>query len=377
MTYRITKAVVIGAGTMGAAIAAHLANAGIRVTLLDIVPRELTEKEEKAGLTLDDPVVRNRIVQAGYDAALKSRPASFFSPAVANMVALGNLEDDFEAVEEADWVIEAIIENLEIKQSLFERVDAVRKPNTIVSTNTSGIPVNSIAEGRSDSFKQHFLGTHFFNPPRYLKLLEVIPGKETLPEVVDFISKFCERRLGKGIVTCKDTPNFIGNRVFSVSGAFTMKYVLENGYTVPEVDSITGPILGRPKTATFRLLDLVGLDVLGHVTANLAELIPDDTVAQEMLLDERSAEITKTMIEKKWLGNKTKVGYYKQVVVDGKKEFWPLNLDTLEHEAPGDKPRFDSIGKVKDIEDVGKRIGAMIQEEDRAAQLARAVMFQL
>ena len=377
MTYRINKAVVIGSGTMGAAIAAHLANAGVRVTLLDIVPRELTDKEAKAGLTLADKQVRNRIVQAGFDAALKSRPASFFSRDVANMVTLGNLEDDFHAVGEADWVIEAIIENLEIKRSLFERVDKVRKPSAIVSTNTSGIPVNSMAEGMSKGFRQHFLGAHFFNPPRYLKLLEVIRAQDTLPEVIAYLSKFCEFRLGKGIVLCKDTPNFIGNRVFSVAGAFTMKYVLENGYTVTETDAITGPILGRPKTATFRLLDLVGLDVLGHVTENLAALIPDDGLAQEMLTDVRSTEITKTMIANKWLGNKTKVGYYKTVVQDGKKEFWPLNLDTLEHEPAGDKPRFDSIGKVKDIGDIGKRIGALIEEEDRAAQLARAVMFQL
>lgn len=377
MTYRINKAVVIGSGTMGAAIAAHLANAGVRVTLLDIVPRELTEKEEKAGLTLKDKQVRNRIVQAGFDAALKSRPASFFSPNVANMVTLGNLEDDFEVVGEADWIIEAIIENLAIKRSLFERVDKVRKAKAIVSTNTSGIPVNSMTEGMSEEFKQHFLGAHFFNPPRYLKLLEVIPAKETLPQVVDFISKFCEFRLGKGIVVCKDTPNFIGNRVFSVAGAFTMKYVLENGYTVPEVDSITGPLLGRPKTATFRLLDLVGLDVLDHVTGNLAELIPDDAAAQAVLTDEASANLTKAMLDNKWLGNKTKVGYYKQVFVEGKKEFWVLNLETMEHEPAGDKPRFDSVGKVRGIEDVGKRIGALIQEEDRAAELARAVMFQL
>jgi 3-hydroxyacyl-CoA dehydrogenase len=349
----------------------------VRVTLLDIVPRELTEIEAAAGLTLEDKAVRNRIVQAGFDAALKSRPASFFSPEVADMVTLGNLEDDFDAIAQADWVIEAIIENLQIKQSLFRKVDEVRKPKTIISTNTSGIPVNSIAEGMSEGFKQHFLGTHFFNPPRYLKLLEIIPAKETLPEIVAFISKFCEFRLGKGIVMCKDTPNFIGNRVFSVAGAYTMKYILENGYTVPEVDSITGPILGRPKTATFRLLDLVGLDVLGHVTGNLAELIPDDEAAQKVLLYPKASEITRKLIEKRWLGNKTKVGYYKQVVQDGKKEFWPLNLETMEHEPPGDKVRFDSIGKVKDIEDVGKRIGALIKEDDRAAQLARAIMFQL
>nr|NIW45741.1 3-hydroxyacyl-CoA dehydrogenase/enoyl-CoA hydratase family protein [Gammaproteobacteria bacterium]NIX56971.1 3-hydroxyacyl-CoA dehydrogenase/enoyl-CoA hydratase family protein [candidate division Zixibacteria bacterium] len=261
MKYQINKAVVIGAGTMGAAIAAHLANAGVRVTLLDIVPFELTEKEEAAGLTVEDPQVRNRIVQAGFNAALKSRPASFFSPQIANMVTLGNLEDDFDAIAEADWVIEAIVENLKIKRDLFSRIDEIRDETTIVSTNTSGIPVNSIAEGMSEGFRQHFLGTHFFNPPRYLKLLEIIPGPDTLSKVVEFISHFCEVRLGKGIVMCKDTPNFIGNRVFSVASAFAMKYILDNDYTVAEVDAITGPVIGRPKTGTFRLLDLVGLDV--------------------------------------------------------------------------------------------------------------------
>ncbi len=376
MKYQINKAVVIGAGTMGAAIAAHLANAGVRVTLLDIVPFELTEKEEAAGLTVEDPQVRNRIVQAGFNAALKSRPASFFSPQIANMVTLGNLEDDFDAIAEADWVIEAIVENLKIKRDLFSRIDEIRDETTIVSTNTSGIPVNSIAEGMSEGFRQHFLGTHFFNPPRYLKLLEIIPGPDTLSKVVEFISHFCEVRLGKGIVMCKDTPNFIGNRVFSVASAFAMKYILDNDYTVAEVDAITGPVIGRPKTGTFRLLDLVGLDVAQHVGRNLADLIPHDVYAQEVLRAEKPAKVSSTLVERGWLGNKTKIGYYKQVINNGKKEFWTLNLDTLEHEPPTEKPRFESIGNVKDIEDVGKRINALIQEEDKAAEFVRAIMFQ-
>jgi len=376
MKYQINKAVVIGSGTMGAAIAAHLANAGIRVTLLDIVPWELSEKEAAAGLTLEDAQVRNRIVQAGFEAASKSRPASFFSAEIAKMVTLGNLEDDFDVIAEADWVVEAIIENLKIKRELFTRIDAIRAPHTIVSTNTSGIPVKSIAEGMSEGFRQHFLGTHFFNPPRYLKLLELISGPDTLPEVFEFTGKFCEVRLGKGIVVCKDTPNFIGNRVFSVASAFAMNYILENGYTVSEVDAITGPVIGRPNTGTFRLLDLVGLDVAQHVGGNLAQLIPHDTYAQELLLAEKPAHISRTLVERGWLGNKTKIGYYKQVLKDGKKEFWTLNLESLEHEPPGEKPRFDSIGKVKDIEDPAKRIKALIKEDDRAAQLVRALMYQ-
>ena len=214
MNYSINRAVVVGAGTMGAAIAAHLANAGVRVSLLDIVPRKLTPAEEKAGLSLEDEIVRNRIVQAGFNAALKAKPANFFSNSIADMISLGNLEDDFYLIGQADWIIEAIVENLDIKRSLFERVDAVRKENSIVSSNTSGIPIQSIAEGMSESFQEHFLGVHFFNPPRYLKLLEIIPTAKTLPAVQEFISKFCELRLGKGIVVCNDTPNFIGNRIY-------------------------------------------------------------------------------------------------------------------------------------------------------------------
>jgi 3-hydroxyacyl-CoA dehydrogenase len=374
MKYRIDKAVVIGAGTMGAAIAAHLANAGVHVTLLDIVPKELTDEEKKKGLKLTDRVVRNRIVKAGFDAAMKSRPASFFSKERAALVTLGNLEDDFNAVADADWIIEAIIENLKIKQDLMERIDDVRSDKTIVCTNTSGIPVQSIAEGRSKGFREHFLGAHFFNPPRYLKLLEIIPTADTSQEVVDFISHFGEYRLGKGIVLCKDTPNFIANRVGSVAGAFALNYIIENGYTIPEVDSITGPMMGRPKTATFRLIDLVGIDVSNHVRNNLAELIPHDKIAQEVLTS-KSGKITDAIVEKGWFGNKTQVGFYKTVREDGKKEFWPLNLETLEHEKPGEKPRFDSIGKVKDIENTGERVKALLAEDDRAAQLARAMIF--
>ncbi len=375
MKYKIHRAVVIGAGTMGAAIAAHLANAGIPVTLLDIVPNRLTPKEEAKGLTLGDPEVRNRIVKEGLERALKSRPASFFTPEHAALVTTGNLEDDFDAVSEADWIIEAIIENLEIKRQLMERIDAVRMPHAIVSTNTSGIPVASIAGGRSEGFRQHFLGTHFFNPPRYLKLLEVIPTQDTLPEVVDFLSHFGEYRLGKGIVPAKDTPNFIGNRLFAGWVAFQMDYILEHGYTVPEVDAITGPPIGHPKTATFRLFDLVGLDVWSHVSTNLMPLISYDEHAMRYMKSERVRELITTMVENGWLGTKTKQGFYKEVRENGKKEFWPLNLQTLEYEQPT-KPRFESIGKVKDEEDLGKRLKVLVEAEDHAGQLVRAFTFQ-
>ncbi len=374
--YKAHKAVVIGAGTMGAALAAHLANAGVPVTLLDIVPRKLSPKEESQGLTLESPAVRNRIVNDGLQRALKSRPASFFAKEVADLVSTGNLEDNFDAIAEADWVIEAIIENLKIKQDLMARIDEVRSEHCIVSTNTSGIPVSSIAEGRSEGFRQHFLGTHFFNPPRYLKLLEIIPAPDTFPEVVDFISHFGEYRLGKGIVMCKDTPNFIANRLGFGGGAFALDYILEHGYTVPEVDSITGPAIGRPKTATFRLIDLVGVDVWEHVGTNLAKAIPHDKHALRYLNAERPNNLIHSMVEKGWLGNKTKIGFYKMVLVDGKKQFWSLDLETLEHVEPGDKPRFDSVGKARKAESLPEKMTAFIEGDDRAAELVRALTFQ-
>ena len=376
MKYKIQRAVVIGAGTMGAAIAAHLANAGVPVTLLDIVPNKLTPDEEAQGLTLADRVVRNRIVQQGFDRALKSRPASFFTSVHASLVTIGNLEDDFNAVAQADWVIEVIIENLAIKQKLMQRIDAARSPLSIISTNTSGIPVASIAEGRSEGFRKHFLGTHFFNPPRYLKLLEVIPTPDTLPEVVKMILHFGEYCLGKGIVMAKDTPNFIANRLFSGSASFLTDYVLKYDYTVEEVDAITGPPIGNPKTATFRLFDLVGLDVWEHVGQNLAPAIPHDEHALRYMRSEAVIQLIRTMNERGWLGTKTKQGFYKEVrQPDGKKEFWVLDLKTMQHEPPS-KVRFESIGKVKDEPDLGKRLKVLVAAEDRAGQLVRDITYQ-
>jgi 3-hydroxyacyl-CoA dehydrogenase len=375
MKYQIKRAVVIGAGTMGAAIAAHLANARLPVTLLDIVPNQLKPEEEKKGLTLADREVRNRIVREGLERAVKSRPASFFTPEHANLVSIGNLEDDFDVIGEADWVIEVIVENLKIKQTLMERIDAVRSPDSIVSTNTSGIPIAQIAEGRSESFRQHFLGTHFFNPPRYLKLVEVIPTEDTLQEVVDFISHFLEYRLGKGVVIAKDTPNFIANRLATGSGAFAMDYILRNDYTVEEVDAVTGPVIGRPKTATFRLMDLVGIDVLQHVRRNLAPAIPHDELAQQYLKSRPANELLSRMVENGWLGNKTRQGFYKEVRKDGKKEFWPLDLKTLEYHPP-EKVRFPSVGEAKDQSDLADRLKILLHADDRAGKLVQAVTYQ-
>jgi 3-hydroxyacyl-CoA dehydrogenase len=258
----------------------------------------------------------------------------------------------------------------------MERIDVLRGPQTIISTNTSGIPVSSIAEGRSESFCQHFLGTHFFNPPRYLKLLEIIPIQQTLPEVVQVIRDFGERRLGKGIVLCKDTPNFIGNRLAFGAGAFALDYILQNGYTVEEVDAITGPLMGRPKTATFRLIDLVGVDVWEHVGRNLAPAIPYDEFARPYLNSERVNNLIHDMVQKGRLGNKTRQGFYKEVRnSSGEKEFWPLNLHTLEYEPPK-KVRFDSIGKARGITGLGDRLKVMLEADDRAGQLVRALTYQ-
>jgi 3-hydroxyacyl-CoA dehydrogenase len=368
MKYHIHQAVVIGSGTMGAALAAHLANAGVPVTLLDIVPSDASSTDDKA--------VRNKIVNEGWDRCLKARPANLMSSDLKTFVKLGNLEDDFGAVAEADWILEAIVENLKIKQDLMTRIDEVRKPNAIVTTNTSGIPVKDIAEGRSKDFRKHFLGTHFFNPPRYLRLLEIIPTKDTDKEVVEFISWFGEYRLGKGVVLCKDTPNFIGNRVAFGTGAFGMDFILNNGYTVDEVDAITGPLMGRPKTATFRLMDLVGIDVWDHVGRNLAPLIPHDRLGQEYLKSEAPNKLISTLIERNWLGNKTKVGFYKEIRgEDGKKEFWPLDLNKFEHVAPT-KPRFDSIKAAKAIEGLGDRLKVLLEADDKAANLVKALTYQ-
>jgi len=365
MKYQIHKAAVIGSGTMGAAIAAHLANAGVPVTLLDIVPDGATDKS-----------ARNKIVNEGWERCLKAKPANLMSAELKTFVQLGNLEDDFGTVAEADWIVEAVIENLRIKRELMARVDEVRSPTAIVSTNTSGIPVRDIAEGRSKGFKKHFLGTHFFNPPRYLKLLEIIPTKDTEKEVVEFISRFGEYRLGKGIVLCKDTPNFIGNRIFFGMSTFAMNYILENEYTVDEVDALTGPLMGRPKTATFRLADLVGLDVWEHVGKNLGPAIPHDKLGQQYLAAGKPKELIRALIDRNWLGNKTKIGFYKEMRnTEGKKEFWSLDLKTLEHLSPT-KPRFDSVKAAKDVEGLGNRLKVLLEADDKAAQLVRALTYQ-
>lgn len=362
MSYEIRKAAVLGAGTMGAAIAAHLANVGIPSYLLDIVPTELTGDEKGRGLTLKDRSVRDRIARQGLERCLKARPSNLYHPDLARLIRIGNLEDDFAWVGEVDWIIEAVVERLDIKQPLMARVDMARRPTAIVSTNTSGIPVHTIAEGRSEGFRRHFIGTHFFNPPRYLQLLELIPTAETDPLVVDFLHAFCENRLGKGVVRCKDTPNFIANRILSIAGSIGLNFAFAQGYTVEEVDALTGPAIGRPKTATFRLNDLIGNDVLAHVSRNLHDAILDDPW-REVLVDPKAAHILGTMIERGWLGNKTDVGFYKKVTVEGSRDFWPLDLETLEHRAPR-KAEFKSLAASRN-DDLPMQIAALAYAEDR------------
>lgn len=367
MSYDIRKVAVIGAGTMGGGIAAHLANIGIPVVLLDIVPPDLSDAEK------NNPKARNRIVQSLYDRMAKARPANLARADRANLITLGNLEDDFDQIADCDWIVEVIIEQLAPKQALMARIETVRKPGSIVSSNTSGIPISQIADGRSDEFRAHFLGTHFFNPPRYLKLLEIIPTADTSKAVLDFMVQFGSEVLGKGVVVCKDTPNFIANRFIAIVGSFVSEYALENGYTVAEVDAITGPLVGHPKTATFRLTDLVGLDVMMHVNSNLYPAIPHDNY-REVLKSPKTNALNAQMAERKWLGNKTGQGFYKSVTVNEQREFHTLNLETMAYFNPP-SVRFDSIGATRKIEDLGERLQKLLEFEDRAAEFVRATTY--
>lgn len=373
MPKSITHVTVIGAGTMGAAIAGHFANAGIGSHLLDITPTELTPAEATAGLTLDSPAVRNRIVSQGFERMVKSKPANLFSEQQTGLITLGNLEDDFEAaLAQSDWIIEVIVERPGPKQALMARIEAAAPAHAIISTNTSGIPVHIISQGRSAAFKKRFLGTHFFNPPRYLHLLEIIPTAETDPAIAQQMKRFAETRLGKGVVVCKDTPNFVGNRMFSFIQSDVMEYAIENGYTVEKVDALTGPIIGRPKTATFRLNDVVGIDVAALVGDNLYGLIPHDE-DREVLRGPKGSAVMKLLVENKLLGSKTGQGFFKTVTdAKGGKEFWGLDLQAaatgkIDYLAPA-KPRWASVGDAKD-EELAERLRRLTDADDEAGDL--------
>src|SRR5437870_4708611 len=346
---------------MGSRIAAHFANAGLPCVLLDIVPANLSAEAP--------PAERNKIVRAGLEAARKSKPAAFFTPSLADKIAIGNFEDDLARCAEADWIVEAVAENLEIKRKLLGRVAQFRKPGAIVTTNTSGLPVHLIAEGMSEEFQQHWAGTHFFNPPRYLKLVEVIPGPKTSADVVESLSEFCDRRLGKGVVLAKDTPNFIANRIGTFSMLNALRLMGTLGMTVEEVDACTGPAVGWPKSATFRTADIVGLDVLVHVVKNIYETAPNDE-SREMY---KVPALVEEMAKRGWLGDKTGQGFYKKVKGEGEKEILTLDVNTMEYR-PRQKARFASLEMGKAIEDTRERLRALIgpvlegQKGDKAQQ---------
>lgn len=374
MPQGINHATVIGAGTMGAAIAGHLANAGVTVTLLDMVPSELTPQEAAAGLTLETPRVRNRLVQAGFDRMVKAKPINLFSPDVAKRIQLGNLSDDFDAaIQKSDWIIEVIVEQPAPKQALMARIEAVAPADAIISSNTSGIPIRVISEGRGTAFQRRFMGTHFFNPPRYLRLLEIIPTPATDPALIARLKTFAEQSLGKGVVIGKDTPNFIANRMFSYIEGNLIEYAVQHGYTVEEVDALTGSLLGRPNSATFRLHDIIGIDVAALVTTNLYPLIPHDE-DRDTFQNPNLLKLFHLLMAQKLLGQKSGQGFYKMALDEaGQKQFWGLNLPAAINKGeidylPPQAPQWDSVSAARNLP-LPERLHALSQADDRAGAL--------
>jgi 3-hydroxyacyl-CoA dehydrogenase len=372
MGTEIRRAAVLGAGVMGSGIAAHLANAGIPVLLLDIVPPKLTEDDEKKGLTTDDPRFRNRFAIAGLEGIKKAKPAALYSKRFLPLIEIGNFEDDWHRLADCDWIVEVVVERLDIKQKVFARVDEVRKPGSIVSSNTSGLSIAGMTEGRSEDFKQHFLVTHFFNPVRYMRLLELVAGEKTKPEILDFFTSFGRFRLGKGIVFGKDTPNFIGNRIGTFGIAATFKAMMEMDYQVDEVDAITGPAMGHPSSASFGTVDLVGIDVLAHVTNTIYEGCPDDEQRDIFQVP----DFIKQMIEAGALGRKTKDkgGFYRvRKEADGSKTKLVIDWKTGEYR-PKERPHIASLGKAKGTHDVKQRLRDVVFADDRAGAFAWRLM---
>jgi len=359
MSYTIKRAAVVGAGIMGAGIAALLANVGVPTTLLDIVPPDARESA--------DPAARNRFAQGGLDKALKAKPASaFFTPRAARLITIGNTEDDLGQLGEADWIVEAIVEEVGAKRDLFARIEQVRKPGAIISSNTSGLPATMLLEGRGDDFRRHFLITHFFNPVRFMKLLELVAGPETDPDLMRFMGTFCTDTLGKGVVYCKDRPSFIGNRIGNYGLAAVSHRMLAEGYKIEEVDAIFGPAMGRPRSAVFRTGDLAGVDTLLHVADSLYENLPDDP--QRDLY--RLPDFIREMVNRKWLGDKTGQGFYKKTRgAGGESEILVLDPATMEYRQQ-DSVHFSSLDTVKNIADSNERVRAMISADDRAGKLA-------
>lgn len=373
MNRTIKKVAILGSGVMGSRIACHFAGIGVEVLLLDIVPKEPNEAEQKKGLTLESKAVRNRIVNEALTFALKSNPSPIYRKSFASRITTGNFDDDLQKISTCDWIIEVVVERLDIKQQLLEKVDALRKPGTLITSNTSGIPIRMMAQGRSEDFRKHFCGSHFFNPPRYLRLLEIIPGPDTDETVIDFLMDYGERFLGKTTVHCKDTPAFIANRVgvYSIMALFHL--VEKMGLTVEEVDKLTGPVLGRPKSATFRTCDVVGLDTLVHVANGLAQNCPDDEAKAVFVLPGYVAK----MNENKWLGDKTGQGFYKKIKgAGGKSEILALDLTTLEYR-PQQKAKFPTLEQTKPIENLRERMKVLIAGRDKAGDFYRESFFGL
>ena len=364
---RIKNIAVIGSGIMGSGIACHFANIGVEVLLLDIVPRELNDKEKSQGLTLEDKRVRNRIVNDALQTAIKSRPAPLYHKDFASRITTGNLEDDISKVKDVDWIIEVVVERLDIKKQVFENLEKHRTPGTLITSNTSGIPIKLMSEGRSDDFQQHFCGTHFFNPPRYLELFEIIPGPQTSTEVLDFLNNYGEQFLGKTSIVAKDTPAFIGNRVgiFSIMSLFHT--VKDMDMTIEEVDKLTGPVIGRPKSATFRTVDVVGLDTLVHVANGIYDNCPKDERHELFKLP----SFIDTMMEKKWLGSKTGQGFYKKVKnEDGSSEILSLDLNTMDYRKKK-RASFGTLELTKSIDNVVDRFKVLVNGKDKAGEFYR------
>ncbi len=368
----ITKAAVIGSGVMGSGIAAHLANAGIPCLLLDIVPKDLTPEEEKAGLTLDHPKVRNRLAAKAVAALPKSSTAPLYRADFASRITPGNMEDHLSQLKEADWIIEVVTERLEIKKSILKTIEGVRKEGAIVSTNTSGISVNAMAEECGEEFRRHFLGTHFFNPPRHMKLLEIIPGFDTDPDITQFMVDFCTKRLGKGVVLAKDTPNFISNRIGTYGLLVTLQEMVRNSYSVEEVDAATGPVLGRPKSATFRTLDLVGIDTFVHVAKNVYDNVQDGHEKDVFTVP----DVLNELVSRGWIGEKGGQGFYKKIKGDQGSTILSLNLSTMEYN-PSAKISSASIEAAKAVKGAKRKIKAFLGTKDRYSELAWNVLKQV
>ena len=364
---RIKTVAVIGSGIMGSGIACHFANIGVEVLLLDIVPFSLTEKEEAKGLTLQDKVVRNRLVNDALTASVKSKPAPLYNLKFADRITTGNLDDDIQKVASADWIIEVVVERLDIKKQVFEKLEKYRTPGTLITSNTSGIPIKFMNEGRSEDFQKHFCGTHFFNPPRYLKLFEIIPGPNTSLEVLDFFNSYGEQFLGKTTVIAKDTPAFIGNRIgiYGIQSLFHL--VKQMGLTIEEVDKLTGPVIGRPKSATFRTVDVVGLDTLVHVANGIYENCPDDEEHEVFKLP----AFVNTLMENKWLGSKSGQGFYKKVKDEnGKNQILGLDLETLAYRK-GKRATFPTLELTKNVDNVIDRFKILVAGKDKAGEFYR------